>query len=55
MKQAKTKDQKDLMKRIKAHMPFYFFVLPALILVIVFNYLPMGGLVIAFKNHKMAR
>lgn len=55
MKQAKTKDQKDLMKRIKAHMPFYFFVLPALILVIVFNYLPMGGLVIAFKNYKMAR
>lgn len=42
-------------KRIKQYMPFYLFVLPAIIVVILFCYLPMGGLTIAFKNYKMAR
>lgn len=55
MKQTKPANQKGLMRQMKAHVPFYLFVLPALILVIVFNYMPMGGLIISFKDYKMAR
>ena len=40
---------------MKKYLPFYMFLLPALILVILFCYLPMDGLAIAFKDYKMAR
>ncbi len=45
----------NLKKELKKHLPFYLFLLPALILVILFCYMPMEGLVIAFKDYKMAR
>lgn len=47
--------KRDLKKEIKKHAPFYFFLLPAIILVILFCYMPMEGLAIAFKDYKMAR
>lgn len=47
--------QKSLLKQMKQYLPFYLFVLPAIVCVILFNYMPMGGIVIAFKNYKMAR
>jgi putative aldouronate transport system permease protein len=37
---------------VKKHWQLYvLFLLPALLLVIIFNYLPMGGVVIAFENY----
>ena len=48
-------NQKSLLKQMKQYLPFYLFVLPAIVCVILFNYMPMGGIVIAFKNYKMAR
>ena len=48
-------NQKSLVKQMKQYLPFYLFVLPAIVCVILFNYMPMGGIVIAFKNYKMAR
>ena len=36
----------------KADLPFYLILLPALVLVIVFKYIPMSGLVLAFKDWK---
>ncbi|MCI9046351.1 MAG: sugar ABC transporter permease [Hungatella sp.] len=45
----------NLKKELKKHLPFYLFLLPAIILVILFCYMPMEGLVIAFKDYKMAR
>lgn len=36
----------------KADLPFYLILLPALLLVIVFKYIPMSGLVLAFKEWK---
>lgn len=42
-------------KQIKQYTPFYLFVLPAIIVAVLFCYLPMGGLAIAFKDYKMAR
>ena len=36
--------------RIKAYIPLYLMLAPALIYVLINNYLPMGGLVLAFKQ-----
>lgn len=41
-----------LWMRIREHMGFYFLLLPSLILLIVFTYVPMYGVIIAFKNFK---
>lgn len=38
-----------------AQLQFLILALPAIILIFVFNYLPMSGIVIAFKNFKFAR
>ena len=45
----------DLSRRGKRAMPYYIFLLPAAILVFLFSYMPLGGIVIAFKDYKMAR
>lgn len=37
-------------KRIKQFLPFYIMMLPGLLYLLINNYLPMGGLVIAFKK-----
>lgn len=42
-------------KALKKYVPFYMFLLPAIVLVILFCYMPMEGLIIAFKDYKMAR
>lgn len=55
MGKGKTMGNKVLLKEMKKYLPFYMFLLPALILVILFCYLPMDGLAIAFKDYKMAR
>lgn len=55
MNRKTAKQKHSLLNRMKQYAPFYFFVLPAIICVIVFNYMPMGGITIAFKDYKMAR
>ena len=40
------------MKKIKKYIPIYVMLLPGFLYLLVNNYLPMGGLVIAFKNVK---
>lgn len=37
-------------RRFKADLPFYLLLFPALLIVLLFKYLPMTGLVLAFKN-----
>lgn len=45
-----TKKSKRLL-RLKNEMPFHLMLLPAVIVVFIYKYLPMGGLVIAFQNY----
>lgn len=45
-----TKKGKRLL-RLKNEMPFHLMLLPAVIVVFIYKYLPMGGLVIAFQNY----
>lgn len=44
----------DLKKNIRRHWALYVFVLPAIIVTIIFKYVPMYGLQIAFKNYNFA-
>jgi len=44
--------QKSLAKRMYEHKTLYLFLLPAVALVVVFNYQPMYGAVLAFKDFK---
>lgn len=46
--------KKKLSTRIWKHRQYYLLILPAIIYVIVFNYFPMYGIQIAFKNYKMS-
>lgn len=43
--------KKPLFKRVKAHKTFYLMLLPCLVFFLVFSYLPMSGLVLAFKTY----
>ena len=42
---------KKLLKRIRRFLPIYFFMLPGLIYLFINNYLPMPGLILAFKKY----
>ena len=41
-----------IMMRIREHAGFYILLLPSLVLLIIFTYIPMYGVIIAFKNFK---
>lgn len=41
-----------LVKRIRVHTGFYILLIPSLILLIVFTYIPMYGVIIAFKDFR---
>lgn len=45
----------SLKRRLKKATPYYLFLLPAAVLVFLFSYMPLGGIIIAFKDYKMAR
>ena len=45
-----TKKSKGLLKRIKKFLPIYVLALPGLVYLLINNYVPMAGLVVAFKN-----
>lgn len=45
----------ELLRQCKKYLPFYIFLLLPLVQVIVFNYFPIYGVQIAFKDFKMRR
>lgn len=47
--------RRTLLMRIKKHLSLYCFLLLPIAQVIIFNYIPMYGIVIAFKDFKMRR
>ncbi len=42
-------------KRLKRYWPLLVMMLPAIILIIVFNYIPMSGVLMAFENYKIKK
>lgn len=51
-----TKNKKGkVWKDVKKNRMLYLFLLPAILLTLIFSYMPMWGIIIAFKDFKMAR
>ena len=48
-------ESKSLGMRIKEHIPYYLFLILPLATVIIFDYIPMYGVTIAFKDFKVGR
>ncbi len=48
-------EPRKLRKRIISYLPFYLMMIPGLAYLIINNYIPMSGLVIAFKKYSFAR
>lgn len=42
--------KKSKLSKLKVELPFYLLILPAAVVVLLFNYLPMTGLLLAFKD-----
>lgn len=51
----KQRNRAVLVRQCRKHLPFYLFLLIPIIQVIVFNYFPIYGIQIAFKDFKMRR
>lgn len=47
--------KKQLQKRIHKYLPLYLLAMPGFIYLIINNYLPMGGLILAFKKYSFAK
>lgn len=47
--------KKQTAKRLRKYMPLYLLSLPGFIYLIINNYLPMGGLILAFKKYSFAK
>ena len=50
--QQRAKNRRHLVREIFRHRMLYLFILPCFIWLILFCYVPMGGIVLAFKNYK---
>ena len=51
-----TKERRsEFFKMLKKHRMFYLFLLPAVVMVFLFSYMPFWGILIAFKDFKLAR
>ena len=46
--------KKSLSKQIKKYLPFYIMALPAIIYFFINNYMPMGGLILAFEKYTVS-
>lgn len=46
--------KKPLSKQIKKYLPFYIMALPAIIYFFINNYMPMGGLILAFEKYTVS-
>lgn len=51
----KTIQRERRLRKIRRNLPLYLIMLPALVYLIVYRYIPMGGLIMVFKNFRMAR
>ena len=51
-KKKREKEQKVLIKRLKTHWQLYLFLLPMLVYLFIFDYVPLYGVQIAFRNFK---
>ena len=51
----KAVDKKNTRKRIKKYLPLYLLAIPGIVYLIINNYLPMMGLVLAFKKYSFAK
>lgn len=49
---AKKKKKGSLIKDLRRHWAAYLMLIPAVVLLFIFSYIPMYGIVIAFKNYK---
>ena len=54
-KAEKQRRKKQTEKRIKKYLPLYLCALPGFIYLIINNYLPMGGIILAFKKYSFAK
>lgn len=50
--QFKARRRRQLWIAIKRHWMLYLFILPCFVSLIIFSYIPMGGIILAFKNFK---
>lgn len=55
VKESKQKKKAALLKSVKKNVWLYVFVLPAILWYVIFEYIPMGGVVIAFKRYSVVR
>ena len=46
--------KRNLLKKLKKYWPFYFMALPGLLYFFINNYIPMGGLVLAFEKYTVS-
>ncbi len=51
-KKAVSSNKRTFSQEFKKNLPLYILVLPSIILVLIFNYAPMAGVVMAFQNYK---
>lgn len=54
-KNLRKQSRKILIRRLRRYSPLYLLILPALAYIIIFNYAPMFGIQIAFKNYRTSR
>lgn len=53
--QYKATFRKQKIKKIRKYLPLYILALPGILYLIINNYLPMGGLILAFKKYSFAK
>ena len=46
---------KQLLANYRQNKLLYWLILPSLIFILIFNYIPMGGLIIAFQDYSFTR
>lgn len=54
-KTQKKGNRSRLLRRIRIHFPFYIMMLPGIVYLIINNYIPMAGLVVAFKKYSFVK
>lgn len=55
MNNSRTKSRSSLSKSILKHKNIYIMVLPCIIFFIIFSYIPMSGIIVAFKDYSFAK
>ena len=53
--QRKAASKKQTLRKLRKYAPLYLCALPGFLYLIINNYLPMGGLILAFKKYSFAK